>query len=96
MKKIFLLAVIAVAVITTSCKKERVCSCDWTSTTTSSSPGGTVTTASSGTEKWTATDKVKKGWAKENAECYDRTESYTNIWGTTTQTTVREYTCELD
>ena len=95
MKKILFIGLVVVATVNTSCKKERTCTCDWTRTVTTSTPGGSTASASSGTEKWTATDKVKKGWAKEYTECYDKTETYTNSWGTTTQTTVKESTCEL-
>jgi hypothetical protein len=98
MKKSLILVVIAAAVISTSCRKDRTCTCTTSITDTIASGGATTTVASTGST--TDTEKsVKKSYAKL-AGCYDRTE--TEVFtgggggaGAYTDTKVTVFTCTL-
>lgn len=98
MKRIFIIAVIAVAATTTSCRKDVTCTCTYEQTNATTFGG--VTTTTSNSAKTTATySSVKKNNVNFYEECENRTEVNTTKNGsgsnayTTVQTTV--YTCEL-
>jgi len=99
MKKTILFAVVAVAVMSASCRKERSCTCDWTNTNVSTSPAGSTTTTSTGKET-TKMDKIKKRDARVWGDCLDHTtkSTNTNTFGGITYTSdnTTEYTCKLD
>ena len=99
MKKTILFAVVAVAVMSASCRKERVCTCNWTNTTVSSSGGNSTTTTSTGTDKVTM-NEIKKRDAIVWGTCTDHTTKSTNTqtFGGVTFTTdnTTDYTCTLD
>ncbi len=91
MKKIILIAIVAVAV-TVACRKERTCDCTITNTAVSSA--GTATTSK--TVK-TTIDKQKKKEFREINQCYDYTAVQTKSVGTATNmvTYTDDYKCEV-
>ena len=98
MKKILLLAVVAVAATATSCRKDLTCTCTYEQTDATTIGGVTTTQASSG--KTTASyTSIKKKNVDLYENCENRTEVYTSKGGsgngayTNVETTV--YTCEL-
>jgi hypothetical protein len=98
MKKITLLAVVALAVAFTSCKKDRTCKC--TQTPESSTTNGTADPnyASSGTTTTeTKMTKVKKGAASANCISGERTTTSSYTYGGTTynNVTVDKWDCSL-
>jgi hypothetical protein len=98
MKKITLLAVVALAVAFTSCKKDRTCKC--TQTPVSDTVNGTADPnyASSGTTTTeTKMTKVKKSAASANCTSGDRTitGSYTFGGTTNTEVIVDKWDCSL-
>jgi hypothetical protein len=99
MKKIILLAVVAVAVTSASCRKERTCTCSWTNTSTTTFGGASTTSSSTGSDKWTF-NELKKRDARVWAECTDHTDTYNYSGGSGssayTTVSVTENTCELD
>lgn len=98
MKKNIILVAVIVSVITTSCRKDRTCTCSSTLTETRTQAGTTVTTV--GTENSvTIYKKITKKLAK-TANCYDRTETYTYSGGGSgnnayTVSDVTVYSCKL-
>lgn len=98
MKKILLFAVVAVAVTSTSCRKDLTCTCTYEQTDATTVGSTTTTQASSGktTSSYTS---VKKKNVNLYDNCENRTEVYTTKSGsgnsayTNVETTV--YTCEL-
>lgn len=98
MKKITLLAVVALAVAFTSCKKDRTCKC--TQTPVSETVNGTANPnyASSGsTVVETKMTKVKKSAANANCVSGERTTTATYTYGgsTTTQVNDDKWDCSL-
>ncbi|MBK9283772.1 MAG: hypothetical protein IPM51_05560 [Sphingobacteriaceae bacterium] len=85
MKKITLLAVVALAVTFTACKKERTCKC--TSTPVSSTTNGVAATTlgnpSTTETKYSKTSKNGAGCASG-----ETTSTSTSTWGGTTYTTI--------
>ena len=94
MKKIILFAVIAVAVIGTSCRKERTCECTSTSTSVTTVGGNSTTTTSTGTSKVTKASQKKKDF-KLTETCYGYKETYTNTFTGGSSVTTVDQTCEL-
>jgi len=98
MKKILLLAVVAVAATTTSCRKDLTCTCTYDQTDATTTNGVTTTQASSG-KTTAAYTSIKKKNVNLYENCENRTEVYNykggsgNFAYTTVETTV--YTCEL-
>lgn len=90
-----MLAVVAVAVISASCRKERTCTCNWTTTTNVTISGNTSTSTSTGTDKWTY-DKIKKRDARVFGQCLDHTDKSSNASGSITYDSTTENTCKLD
>lgn len=101
MKKLVLFVAVVAAASFASCKKDRTCTCDWTSTqtqVTTISGGGTTTdvTTDSGTNEVVYT-KAKKGDARAACLSYTTTDenSYSGSGYTVTTTTDYEATCSL-
>jgi hypothetical protein len=98
MKKITLLAVVALAVAFTSCKKDRTCKC--TQTPVSQTVNGTADPnyPSSGTTTTeTKMSKVKKGAASSNCITGDQTTTSSYSYGGTSYNavTVDHWDCSL-
>lgn len=103
MKKITLCAFAFATISLSSCKKERTCTCNGTTTTVTSIQTGAIITTATGSstipetvEKLTsATKKTAKG----KASCNSRTKTYTEVsesGGTTTTDNITEdYTCTI-
>jgi hypothetical protein len=83
MKKIILLAVVAVSVTMVSCRKELTCECTNTTVFTPAG-GGTGSTVSSTTK--TTKDKQKKKDFRLTESCYNTTATQTYIYGTFVET----------
>lgn len=87
MKKITLLAAVAMAFSFASCKKDRTCTCTTTSTTTATTGSTSTTTSSTGTDV-EILKGVSKGTARANCLNYKYTS--TNSYGGTDYTTTTE------
>ncbi len=99
MKKNIIIAVLAVAAMAVSCKKDRTCTCESTSTVVSTSNGQTTTTTSTDKDK-TTVNKIKKGDMKWQSDCHNKTETYTSSFGqgqfAVTNNHTDVYKCTLD
>jgi len=99
MKKTIIFAVVAVAVMSASCRKERSCTCEWTNTNVSTSPAGSTTTTSTG-KNTTKMTKIKKRDARVWGSCLDHTDKSSNssTFGGVTYTSenTTENKCTLD
>jgi len=97
MKKTLILAVVAVAALTSSCRKDRTCTCSSTWTSTYTQGGVSTSSSGSGNDKFTLVES-KKSVAKLY-DCYDKTTTSTSSGGTGTgaytSVLVTDYTCEL-
>lgn len=80
MKRIILLAVVAVAVTTVSCRKDRTCDCKYSTTI---SGGGTSFSSTSSTKVTKA--KQKKNYFKAYESCYSSTATWVDNGATYTQ-----------
>jgi hypothetical protein len=98
MKKITIVAVAALAVTFTSCKKDRTCKCTMTPVSQTTNGTANPNYASSGTTTIeTKMSKVKKGAANGACVSGDRTSTSTSTYGGTSYTTVTEdkWDCSL-
>lgn len=97
MKKIILSGIIAAAVITTSCRKERTCDCRTTETTVRTGFGPVTEVATS--EYKVTMEKQKKGEFKLTTNCVSSTETRTESYGSGnngyTDFITTETTCDL-
>lgn len=93
MKKLILLAVVAVAVTSASCRKDHTCTCNNTTTNTvTPTSGSAITTTSTDTDVWTGA-KLKKGYSRNHSGCHERTITSTSSGTGYTSTTVEEKKC---
>lgn len=97
MKKIILLAVIALGFTITSCRKERTCECKTTRTEVRSGFGAQTTVDNSST-KFTA-EKQKKKDFKYGTDCFSTSETYNLSGGNGpsawSSVVTEEKTCDL-
>ena len=94
MKNIILFAAVAVAVIGTSCRKERTCECTSISTTVTTVGGNSTTTTSTGTSKVTMASQKKKDF-RLTESCYGYKDTYTNTFTGGSSVTTVDQTCEV-
>ena len=93
MRKIILLAVVAVAVTGASCRKERTCECSTTTTTVTTIGSNSTTTTSTSSGKVTAT--LKKSYFRNASECFGTKNTETTNFTGGSSVTTYDSTCEL-
>jgi len=93
MKKTLILAVIAAAVVSASCRKQRTCECVTTETTLRSGIGG-GTDVEISSYKHTM-DKQRKREFKTKTECFSTREMNTYTFGPNAEVVTTERKCEL-
>jgi hypothetical protein len=91
MKKVLLIAAVAV-VSFASCKKDRTCTCTTTTTTTTAGGGSTTSNTTTDTNIITAT-KARKGDVKKM--CIDSKTTQTDVIGSYTYTQDKVSTCSI-
>jgi hypothetical protein len=94
MKKIILLAVVAVAVTGASCRKERTCECSNTSTTVTTFGSNSTTTTNTSSSKYTASSQ-KKSFFRNAWGCYSTKSTETNNFTGGSSVTTTDKTCEV-
>ena len=87
MKKITLLAVVALAVTFTACKKDRTCTCTWTPVSSTTNGVAATNLGTGGTWVFKMTD-VKKGAATSQCATGENTNTSSYTTGGTVYTTV--------
>lgn len=94
MKKTILFSVIALALVTVSCKKERTCECSVTETKVTTAGSFSSTSADSWTTKTTAEKQTKKYFRMDQA-CYNTTNTDTKTSGNQTTVTTTNASCTI-
>ncbi len=93
MKKILFLALIAVAVSSASCRKQRTCECVTTETTVTSGIGGGTDTEISSYKQ--TMDKQRKREFRTKTDCFSTREMHTYSFGPNVDVVTTERKCEL-